>query len=121
MDKIVLKNMKFFGYHGLQAEEQLHGQVFVISIEMKVDLRKPGKTDNIFDTVDYSKIFKIVKNITENLKFKLMEKLAETISEKIFSACNEVRELIININKPHAPIRGDFDWVGVEIRRKNTS
>ena len=45
MDKIVLKNMAFYGYHGNLESEQAQGQRFFVDVEITTDLTKAGQSD----------------------------------------------------------------------------
>lgn len=118
MDKIIMKNLAFYGYHGVLSEENILGQKFYIDIEMICDLKKAGKTDNVDDTVNYAEVFSNVKYIVENKKFKLIEALAEDIAENILLEHEKVKEVCITVRKPEAPVNGIYDYFGVEIRRK---
>ena len=51
MDKIILNGCRFYGYHGAFAEEQTLGQIFVVDLELAVDLTKASQSDNLDDTV----------------------------------------------------------------------
>lgn len=122
MDKIIIKNMRFFAYHGVLAAEQTNGQDFIIDAEMSLDLKKPGSSDDLNDTADYSVIYEIIENITLNNKFRLIEKLADTIAREILSKFNTIAEIVIQVRKPDAPIMiagksGGFDYVAVEVVR----
>ena len=46
MDKIILNGCRFYGYHGAFAEEQTLGQIFVVDLELTVDLTKASQSDN---------------------------------------------------------------------------
>ena len=82
-----------------------------------MDLKEAGETDDLEKTVDYSKIYEIIKNINENNKFRLIERFAHIISREILSTFKEIKRIIVRVRKPDAPIDGDFSWVGVEIER----
>lgn len=116
-DKIILSNLKFYAYHGVFAEEQEKGQNFFIDVEMFFNIKKAGNSDNLEDTIDYGKVYDIIKNINMHNKFKLIEKLAESISVEILSIFKEIEKIIVRVRKPDAPINGEFDWAGVEIER----
>ncbi len=118
MDKITLKNMQFYGYHGVLQEEQKIGQRFFIDAEMQLDLKGAGETDDLEQTVDYSAVYDIIKDITENHKFRLIEKLADTISREILSRYEKIQKITVRIRKPEAPIKGILDWAEVEIVRQ---
>lgn len=118
MDKIIMRNMKFFGYHGVLPEEREKGQNFIIDIEMTADLENASKSDELDDSVDYSKAYEIVRNIVENNKFRLIEKLAASISREMLSKFPKIQEITVVVKKPEAPIDGEFDWMGVELTRR---
>lgn len=117
MDKITLKNMKFFAYHGVLPEEQINGQNFFIDVEMFADVKKAGKTDELEDTVNYGAVFGIVESVAKNNKFRLIEKLADSISREILSSYKIINRTIVRVRKPDAPIDGEFDWAEVEVER----
>ena len=118
MDKIILKNMIFFGYHGVLEEENRLGQRFVVNIELITDLRRAGRCDNFEYAINYGDVYKIVKEIMENERYKLLEALAEAIAEDILSKYIDVHEIVLEVRKPEAPVNGIFDYFAVEIRRK---
>lgn len=118
MDKIIMKNLAFFGYHGVLKEENVLGQKFFIDIELYTDLKKAGISDDVKDTINYAEAYEKVKDIVENKKFDLLEALAEDISITILDSFFMVKEISIKIRKPEAPVNGIYDYFGVEIRRK---
>ena len=71
----------------------------------------------IADTVDYGKVFSIVKDYVENASVDLIEYMAYQIIVKIMRAFSEVKEISCEIQKPRAPIDGDFDYMSVIISR----
>lgn len=119
MDKIILKNLGFYGYHGVLPEENRLGQKFFLDIEMIVDLKEAGISDDVKDTVNYADVYNMVKDIVENKRFNLIEALAENIADTIIKKFSEIQEIVIKIRKPEAPVKGIYDYFGVEIRRKN--
>lgn len=118
MDKIILAGMEFYGYHGLLPQEQSLGQIFIIDVELSLELSQAGNSDNPKDTVDYTGIFDIVKTIVEGKPHKLLESVAEAIASSILE-CFQIKEVTVRVKKPHAPIQGKFDWIAIEINRKN--
>lgn len=115
MDKIFIKGMKVFGYHGTRPEEQANGQDFIIDVEMSLDLKKAGHSDDIKDTVDCYQIYAMTKNIVKNNIFRLIERLADNIAREILSKNNNVEEVKVRIMKPDAPLTGEFESIGAEL------
>lgn len=118
MDRIILKNLAFFSFHGVLDEEKSLGQKFYIDIELSLDLKKAGVTDNVQDTVSYAEIYQLVKEQVTEKRFNLLEALAENIADIILLKYKKVKEIAVFVRKPEAPVPGIFDYFGVEIRRK---
>jgi dihydroneopterin aldolase len=117
MDKIIIKNMAFYGYHGVLSEENTLGQKFFIDIEIIKSLKEAGLTDDLTKSVSYADVYERTENIARGKKFKLIEALAEAIAQDILENF-DIEGIKIRIKKPEAPIPGHFDYVGVEIERK---
>ena len=77
MDKIIIKDLKLYAYHGVNPEEKIEGQNFVFDIECKADLSKPCQTDDVNDTVSYAHIIKLVRKVFTAEKYDLLEKAAQ--------------------------------------------
>ncbi len=120
MDVIRLKNMVFYGYHGVSESEKSLGGKFEVDVELHRDLTKAGQTDNLKDTINYEKVYKIVYDSTKNNKFYLIETLAERIAKSILQQF-QTEKVTIRVRKPHAPVRGVLDTVEVEIVRTKAS
>lgn len=118
MDKITLKKLKFYGYHGVLEEENRLGQKFTVNLELFSDLRKACVTDSVDDTINYALVYALVKEIVETEQYNLIEKLAEEITARIFSTFEKVSEIVVEIEKPEAPVNGIYDFFSVQIRRK---
>ena len=115
LDKIHLKNMKFYAYHGVMEEENIKGQVFVVDMTLFADFRKVGRSDNLEDTIDYSAVYQCVKEVVTTNRFKLIEKLAYVISEEVIRQFRMVQQIQVVVKKPQAPIAGEFDYMSVEV------
>ncbi len=115
-----MKNMQFYGYHGLFAEETKLGQRFNVSAELFVSLKKAGKSDDMNDSVNYGLVFEIVKNIVEGIPHNLIESLAEKIAEDLLKEFPKIKQCLIQVEKPNPPIEGHYDSVAVEILRRRS-
>lgn len=117
MDKIYIHGMVFYGYHGMMEHERLEGQPFEVDVELSLDLRMAGKTDDIRHTVSYAEVYQSIKTIVEERTFNLIEALAEAIASMLIKkyAFDSVR---VKIRKPRAPVPGAIAWAAVEIERK---
>lgn len=117
MDKILLSNMCFYGYHGVLPEEKTLGQKFYVDVELQLPLEKAGQTDDLDETVNYAAVYDAIRDIVTKERFNLLEALGERLCYEIFRRHPLVRKIKLRIRKPNAPIPGVFDWAGVELER----
>jgi len=117
MDKIILNDLSFYGYHGALVEENRLGQKFFIDLELYLDLESAGKSDDLNQSVSYALVYEVVKGICEEERYQLIEALAEKIADRILKEFTKIEEIMVRVKKPEAPIPGIFDHVGVEIFR----
>ncbi|MFH1677098.1 MAG: dihydroneopterin aldolase [bacterium] len=114
MDRILINNLKKGCIIGVTEEERSRKQDVSINISLQTDLHKPGRTDNIIDTVDYSVMEKRITEAIENSRFFLLEALAEKVAEICLEA-TLVESVTVKVEK-----RGEFvmaESVAVEITR----
>jgi len=117
VDKIIVKNIKAYGYHGALTEENILGQNFYADITLYKSLKKAGETDELDESISYVDVYYDVEDIIKNKKFKLIEALAEKIAQTLLEKYS-IKKVKVKIRKPGAPINGSFDYVGVEITRE---
>ena len=53
-DKISITGIQALGYHGLLEDERKNGQLFIVDVEVELDLSKAAKNDDINKSVDYN-------------------------------------------------------------------
>ena len=117
MDKIILKDMAFYGYHGLLKEESVLGQKFFIDIEIETSTKEAGINDDFTKTINYAEVYERTREFTEDKRFNLIEALAENIAAEVLNRFDIAHSVMVRIRKKEAPVKGIFDYMGVEIRR----
>ena len=116
-DKIILKGMVFYGYHGVNTSEKQFGQAFVVDLELEMSLDRPGKSDDLNDTVDYSKIYANVKAVVEGPSSNLLERVAVEIANNILHGF-PVDGIMVRVSKPDVSMSGgSLAGAAVEIYR----
>ena len=105
-DRIVLSEMVFHGHHGtLPAENEL-GQPFVVSVELGLDLRPAGTSDDLAKTVDYGEVHRMAQGIVEGRPVQLIETLAERIAAGALRGYPAVETVKVKVAKPHVRLGG---------------
>ena len=120
-DRIILQGMRFYGYHGVNPEEKVLGQTYLVDLEAELDLSRPGRTDNLEDTVSYTHIYRATKAVVEGESRNLLERLAQEIADRVL-ADFPVEAVTVTVKKPNPPIKGSvIDCAAVQIRRHRQS
>ena len=117
MDKITLSKMEFEGHTGCFDFEKKDGQKFVVSLDLFVDRIRGCYTDELSDTVDYSKIYEVTKEIVTGDDGNLIEHLAQKIADAVLEADKRILKVCVKVSKPEAPVKGIFETMEVMIER----
>ena len=116
-DKIILNGMKFYGFHGVNPEEKVLGQTYIVDCEITLDLSPAGTSDNLDDTVSYTLIYKIARSVIEGDSKNLLETLAESIAYRAIREC-KIQSIKVVVVKPNPPIKwSNIDQAADEIVR----
>ncbi len=89
--------------------------MFVIDLELALDLAGAGRSDELGRTVDYGSLAGRVAELVAGRRRKLVEAVAEDIAGLVL-ADERVREVRVRVTKPHAPLGADAE-VAVEVVR----
>ncbi len=120
-DRIVLKGMQFYGFHGVNPEERVMGQRYLVDLVAELDMSQAGQTDQLTDTVSYTHLYRRVKEVMEGQPVNLLERLAQIIADRVLEE-GRVSAVEVTVKKPHPPIKGSMiDYAAVEIRRSRPS
>jgi 7,8-dihydroneopterin aldolase/epimerase/oxygenase len=118
MDRMNVRGMKFYGYHGVFPEENKLGQQFYVDLDLKLDLSEAADTDDLTYTINYAELHALAKEIVEGKPFKLIEALAGHIASRLLEAYTRINEVTVRVTKPHPPFDIHFDGVTIELSRK---
>jgi 7,8-dihydroneopterin aldolase/epimerase/oxygenase len=100
-DRILLDGMVFHGRHGTLPAERELGQPFVVDVELRLDLRPAGLSDDLAQTVDYGEVHRLAREIVEGTPVNLTETVAERIAAAILVEHPAVEAVRVRVAKPH--------------------
>ena len=120
-DKILLEGMEFYAYHGVNESEKTQGQRFIVDVEMVTDLSRASESDDLRDTVNYSRVYRLVKEIVEGPSRDLIEAVAGEIAGRVLEGF-PVEQVRVRVSKPDVPLKGaKLRGAAVEITRRRDS
>lgn len=116
MGTIKLQNIRTFSFHGCLMEEGIIGSNYRTDLEIKCDLRKSAQSDNLYDTVDYVLLNKIVEEEMA-IRSNLLEHVTQRIIKRIFKEIAEISTIKVAVSKLNPPIDGDVEAVTIEMEQ----
>jgi len=114
MGIIKVENIRVFANHGCLDEETKIGSDYRVDLEVKADLKKSSKSDNLKDTVDYVFLNQIVKEEMA-IPSKLLETVVRRIMERVFKESKMVSKTYVSVSKINPPIGGDVEMVTIKM------
>lgn len=120
-DVIELRGLRILGRHGVLEEEKARAQPFEIDLEMEVDLRAAGRSDDLSATVDYGAVAESVTRVVQGEHADLMEHLAERIAHAVVVGARPgpaVSAVTVTVRKLRPPVPVDMAYAGVRIHRR---
>lgn len=119
-DRIIIKDLQVFAYHGILEEERRLGQRFLVDLTAFVDLSPAGKSDDYALTVGYDALVKTAIDMLTERRFRLVEAAAEAVAQAVLSGFPLVSRVVVGLRKPAAPIDAVFASVGIVIDRSRS-
>ena len=107
---IELKGLRFFSHHGWHEEEAVLGNEFEVTLLGTFEIK--DKIDSINDTVDYSKVYALLKE-TFAEREKLLEIVAQKIGDRIEKAFPQIQSIALTITKLNPLIPAFTGTVGI--------
>lgn len=114
MLKVTVTGYRFFGKHGVYAQERELGVQLVADIIAHVDLEVCG-SDRIQDTVDYIELADMLEAVSEGHSYRTLEALGWRFAQACLKEWPVIQRLTVKIRKPAPAAAVALDSVGIEV------
>ncbi|MCP3965631.1 MAG: dihydroneopterin aldolase [Lentisphaerae bacterium] len=118
MDKIILRDVKVKTIIGTLPEERTKKQSLKVTVEMTLNLKAAGETDDLMDSVDYSEVEQRIVDLGKISEFFLVERFAEEVS-KICISYKRITRAVVTVEKKPESMKNSKS-VMVVIERSGT-
>ena len=116
-DVIELRGLRLTAVVGVLPEERERAQPLELDLDVVVDLRAAGESDELDDTVDYGALCDLVEALVLSDHPLLLERLAERITTAVLAADERITAVDLSVRKLRPPVPQDLATSGVRIRR----
>lgn len=117
-DRIELRGLRALGTHGVLPEERERSQPFEVDLDLTLDLKDAGRSDDLADTVDYGAVAEAVAAAVGGPHADLLEHLAERIARAALTTAGpRAAAVTVSVRKVRPPVGVDVDTAGVTIHR----
>lgn len=104
-----LVNAVFYAHHGVMQEEHRIGGRYEVDVAMDLDFEDAARHDDLAQTVDYERVYRLVHGIVTENRFYLIERLAYLIAHAVVEAYPHVVAVEVTVRKPNPPVGGTAD------------
>jgi 7,8-dihydroneopterin aldolase/epimerase/oxygenase len=116
LDRITLRGLRVYGYHGVLEAERREGQEFLIDTTLWLPTAAAAAADDLTLTADYAALAGRLAAVVAGPPVQLIETLAQRLAAAALAE-PLAREVEITVHKPSAPVGHPFADVSVTIRR----
>lgn len=120
-DRIELKGLECFGYHGVLPSEKETGQVFIVDAVCWLDCTPAAAADDLNLTLNYAELAQLIHDTVTGEARDLIEAVAADIADQVMQRFELLHAVEITVHKPSAPIPLNFGDVAVVARRSRKS
>lgn len=114
LNKIIIKGLRLYGYHGVMPQERIVGSYFTIDIEVEADLTQAIRHDQLEGTISYADIYATIKR-EMSIPSALVEHVAGRIAKAIIADFPKALSVHLSLLKENPPMGADCQGAGVEI------
>ncbi len=115
-DRIVLRGIQVYAYHGVLAAEKKLGQRFVVDATLFGDFSSAVRSDDLNDAVDYSRVHGLVCEAMSQASFNLIEAAAGHLCTVLLKN-TDAQSVEVTVEKTTPPIPGFTGQASVTLLR----
>jgi len=97
--RLFINDLRVRGLHGVYEEERVSGNEFSIDIELESNFTKAIETDRIEDSVDIDQVAALVRDVSRQNKFHLIESFADAIGRNLLQRFPILLRVVVRVTK----------------------
>ncbi|MBM4184908.1 MAG: dihydroneopterin aldolase [Gemmatimonadetes bacterium] len=118
VDRIIIPGIPLRAHVGWTAAEREAEQEISVHLELRLDLRPAGASDELAHTLDYDDVCERVAVLVRSKDFRLIEAVAESCARGLLADFSGVDEVRVEVRKPGALSSRGVPYAAVEVTRR---
>ncbi|MBA2614637.1 MAG: dihydroneopterin aldolase [Actinobacteria bacterium] len=112
---IELEGLEVRGFHGATADEQVEGQTFLYDVRL-VAHDAAIRSDQLADTVDYTKVVACILEVSQERRYNLIEALAGAVADALIERF-PVSRATVRVRKPEVRLAAPIAFTAATVER----
>lgn len=100
---ISLRGLRFYAYHGAEAQEAVVGEWFTVDVTIETDATVAVESDDLKGTINYASVAGIVKDQMQ-IRSSLLEHVAGRIAKSLLDGFPSIDKVTVTVSKEHPPV-----------------
>lgn len=117
VDAVELRGLRLLGRCGALPEEADRSQPLEVDLDVELDLRAAGGSDQLVDTVDYGVLCTTIGSVVAAGHVVLLEHLATLVADAVLDVDGRIVAVTVWLRKLRPPVPVDLATAGVRITR----
>jgi len=114
---IELRGIALHGYHGVLEQERRDGQRFLVDVELDLADETAAGSDRIEDAVDYRDVVALVRRVSDERAYHLLEALSAALAEALLAEL-PVIAVRVRVRKPDVVLDPPVEYAAVSVERR---
>lgn len=110
--KVLLKDVRLYGYHGVLQQERVVGANYILNIAIDTDFSKAMETDALEGTISYAEVYETIK-AEMAVPSQLLEHVGGRICRALFDRFPTAKTIHLEILKENPPMGADCAGAGI--------
>jgi dihydroneopterin aldolase len=102
---------------GVTDDERAQPQEVLLDVELTAELIQAGESDDLSTTIDYSEVWKAVREQVEDNSYRLLESLTHHVATTLLERFAAAERVTVRATKPAALRSHNVAATGVEVTR----
>lgn len=97
--RIEVLGIELVGFHGCLDIERIKGNRFLIDVSVEGDFWTAPCTDRLEETIDYSEMVRVVRDVNRARDHLLIESFADEIADTLLERFPRIKKTVVRVEK----------------------